>query len=212
MKKLILIGGGGHCKSCINAIELMDNVMIEGILDVPERVGETVLGYPIVGTDDEFAQWVETDHEFLITLGQIKSAARRVAIFDQIKIMGGQFATLISPYAVVSRHAQIGEGTIILNRAVVNAGAKIGENCIINTGAIVEHDTIVHSHTHLSTGAILNGEVEIGKECFIGSNCTVFHSISVTQRVILGAGSLVSHDIITPGTYIGQPAHRTQSL
>ena len=29
MKKLILIGGGGHCKSCINAIELMDNVMIE---------------------------------------------------------------------------------------------------------------------------------------------------------------------------------------
>lgn len=212
MKKLILIGGGGHCKSCINTIEKIEGVVIEGILDVPERIGDTVLGYPIVGTDDQFAEWVETEHEFLITIGQIKSAARRVAIFDQIKIMGGQFATLISPHAVVSRHAHIGEGTIVLGRAVINAGAKLGENCIVNTGAIVEHDTIVGSHTHLSTGAILNGEVQVGKECFIGSNSTVFHSISITQRVILGAGSLVCRDIITSGTYVGNPAHRIQSL
>ena len=35
---LILIGGGGHCKSCIDVIEQENKFNITGILDVKEKV------------------------------------------------------------------------------------------------------------------------------------------------------------------------------
>ena len=36
MQKLILLGGGGHCKSCIDVIEQESKYTIEGILDKKE--------------------------------------------------------------------------------------------------------------------------------------------------------------------------------
>ena len=53
MKKILLIGGGGHCKSCIDVIEQDGTYEIAGIIDVEEKVGENILGYPIIGTDND---------------------------------------------------------------------------------------------------------------------------------------------------------------
>ncbi len=36
--KIILIGGGGHCKSCIDVIEQEGRFQITGIVDVPEKM------------------------------------------------------------------------------------------------------------------------------------------------------------------------------
>ena len=47
-KPLILIGGGGHCKSVIEAAESA-GYSILGILDMPEDVGNEVLpGYMLI--------------------------------------------------------------------------------------------------------------------------------------------------------------------
>lgn len=48
MKPLILIGGGGHCKSVIEAAESA-GYSILGILDKPEEVGKSVLSTDIIG-------------------------------------------------------------------------------------------------------------------------------------------------------------------
>jgi FlaA1/EpsC-like NDP-sugar epimerase len=59
MKKLILIGGGGHCKSCIEVIESTGEFEIIGILDLPSKIGEKVLDYEIIGSDDDIAHYVQ---------------------------------------------------------------------------------------------------------------------------------------------------------
>ena len=51
-RPLILVGGGGHCKSVIEAAESA-GCFIKGILDIPSQVGEEVLGYTIIGTDND---------------------------------------------------------------------------------------------------------------------------------------------------------------
>lgn len=43
MKPLLLVGGGGHCKSVIDVAESA-GFTIKGILDIPENVGKDVLG------------------------------------------------------------------------------------------------------------------------------------------------------------------------
>ena len=187
-KKIILIGGGGHCKSCIDVIEQTKKYEIIGILD-PHKSG-LLLGYPIINQDDTYIEeLVKKDYYFFITIGQIKTAEKRVKIYKLLKDYGAKIATIISPLAYVSKHATIKEGTIIMHHAIVNADATVKENCIINSKALVEHDATVHKHTHISTGAIINGGVEVLKESFFGSGAVSKEYVKVDGFV--KAGSLV---------------------
>ncbi len=203
VRPLILIGGGGHCKSVIEAAE-SSGMIIRGILDRKEHVGEKVLGYEIIGTDDDILLFAN-DCDFIVTLGFIKNSAPRVRLHNLVENCGGRFATVIASTANVSRYAEIGDGTVVLHNAVVNAGAKIGRGCIINTLACVEHDVRVGDYCHLSTGSIVNGDCRIGSRSFIGSGTVVNNGISITDDVIVGSGSLVRKDLGKSGVYYGSP-------
>jgi len=193
MKKpsLILVGGGGHCKSCIDVIEALDSMKIKGILDLESKVGETLLDYPIIGTDELVPSLLKEHVLFLITAGDIGSPAKRIKLFNMIQIQGGIFATIISPTAYVSRHAKIGEGTIVMHHAMVNASSTIGRNCIINTKALIEHDAVVGEHCHISTGSIINGGTVIGPCSFFGSGAVSKQYITIPGNTFIKANSIV---------------------
>lgn len=204
-KKLILIGGGGHCKSVIDAIESCNDYLIEGILDLREQVGNEVLGYPVIGTDDDLEKLNIAGRHFLITIGQIRSAARRQQMYACLVDMNAEIATIVAATAQVSRHAILGAGTVVLHGATVNAGAVVGSNNIINTGSNVEHDVRTGDHCHISTHAVLNGSCNLGEAVFAGSNSVIAHGISIADRAIIGAGTVVHKNISEPGTYVGNP-------
>ncbi len=71
-QKIILIGGGGHCKSCIGVIEEEGKYEIAGIVDKPEKIGKKILGYKIIAEDNQISELVKKYNNFLITVGQIK--------------------------------------------------------------------------------------------------------------------------------------------
>jgi len=174
-KPLILVGGGGHCKSVMDAAESA-GWSIMGVLDMPELVGKEILGYKYIGTDDNIPDYVDKA-EFIITVGQIKSNTTRKKIAERIATAGGKLATIIANDAYVSKYAQIGEGTVVLHKAFVNAGAKIGKNCIINTMANIEHDVEIGDFCHISTGVMVNGGCQIGDDMFIGSQSVINQSV-----------------------------------
>ena len=188
---LILVGGGGHCRSCIDVIEQHGGFRILGILDLPKTVGTSVLGYPVIGDDDLIESLAAERHGFLVTLGQIKSPDKRIALYERIKRCGGILPSIVSPLAHLSRHAEIGEGTIVMHGALVNAGARVGRNCIINNKTLVEHDVLVGNHCHLSTACVVNGAVQIGEGTFVGSGAVTRENIEIGFGSIIGAGALV---------------------
>jgi sugar O-acyltransferase (sialic acid O-acetyltransferase NeuD family) len=189
-QSLVLIGGGGHCKACIDVIEATGEWDILGILDLPERAGDQVLGYPVVGTDEEVGHYVIEGARFLVCLGQIRTASPRRHAYERVKAAGGKLATIVSPLAYVSPSAVFGEGTIVMHRAVVNASASIGDNVIINTMALVEHDATVGSHCHVSTAAVLNGGASIGVGSFVGSNAVIVQGATVPEDSFVPAGAV----------------------
>lgn len=191
MKKLILIGGGGHCKSCIESIESIGVYHIEGILDVKDKIGQQILSYSIIGTDDDLEKYVGKDVEFLITIGQIKSNAVRIKIYNKLKSLNLKLATIIASTAYVSKRSQIGEGTIIMHQSMVNANVVIGENVIVNNKALLEHDVKIGNHCHISTGAILNGGVEVGDNVFVGSGAVTKEYIQIAEGSFIKANSIV---------------------
>lgn len=205
-KELILIGGGGHCKSCIDVIESEDLYSIKGIIDSSKHESVKILGYEIIGDDRKINELIEKGFYFLVTVGQIKTSQTRNSIFQKLVDGKAQIATIYSPSAQISRHSSVGEGTIVMHSVNINASAVIGKNSILNSGALIEHDVTVGSHVHVSTHAILNGNVIVGDGCFVGSNAVIGHGIKVVDNCIIGAGTVVVHDLEQPGVYVGNPA------
>ncbi len=203
-KYLILIGGGGHCKSVIEVAESAGYTIV-GILDRPEEVGKKVLAYEVIGVDDDITQYVDKA-EFVITVGFIKNPTLRIKLYNKVLQAGGKLATLIASTAHVSKYAVLGAGTVVMHQAFVNAGAVIGDNVIINTFANIEHDAHIGNQCHISTGAMVNGDCVVGENCFIGSQSVLANAISICPDVVIGAGSLVRKSIDKEGIYSGNPA------
>lgn len=192
---LILIGGGGHCRSCIDVIEMEGRFSIRGIVDEKEALDPTLTDYPLLGREEDLFDLAKSCRNFLITIGQIKSPEPRIRLFEYLKQLGMTLPIVVSPLAHVSRQASLGEGTIVMHHALVNAGAFVGHNCIINTKALIEHDVVIEDHCHISTAAVVNGGAKVQCCSFIGSNAIVREHIVVGEKSIVGAGVTVLHRV-----------------
>ena len=192
MKKILLIGGGGHCKSVIDVVEQEGQFEIIGIIDKAELFGTNVLGYPVIGNDLDLESLAKKHAYALITIGQIKSPNQRIKLFDLAKKAGFTIPSILSPRAYVSKHAIIGDGTVVMHDALINAKAIVGENCIINSKALIEHDSVILAHCHISTNATINGGVVVESGCFIGSGVITKESITIGKNSFIKAGSLVT--------------------
>ncbi|HMS85847.1 MAG TPA: NeuD/PglB/VioB family sugar acetyltransferase [Nitrospira sp.] len=194
-KDLILIGGGGHCRSCIDVIEMDGRFTIRGIVDERDSLDHALSMYPLLGREEDLVELAKSYKNFLITIGQIKTPEPRIRLFDHLKQLGMVLPIIVSPLAHVSRQAILAEGTIIMHDALVNAGASVGRNCIINTKALIEHDAVIEDHCHISTAAVVNGTAKIERSSFIGSNSVIRESVVVGESSIVGAGVAVLHHV-----------------
>lgn len=208
-KPLILIGGGGHCKSVIDVAESAGYTIL-GILDKPEEVGKKVLDYNVIGVDDDIPNYVDKA-EFIITVGFIKNPELRIKLYNKVLEAGGKLATLIASTAHVSKYARLGMGTVVMHQSVVNAGAVIGDNVIINTFANIEHDVIIGDQCHVSTGAIINGDAIVADSTFVGSQSVINQGVIFSGGVIASL-SVVNKNTTRRGIYAGCPAKFIRQL
>lgn len=192
---LILIGGGGHCRSCIDVIEMDGRFTIRGIVDEKDCLDHTLTTYPLLGREEDLFKLAKSCQNFLITIGQIKSPEPRIRLFEHLKQLGMTLPVVVSPLAHVSRQVELGEGTIIMHHALVNAGASVGRNCIINTKALIEHDAVIEDHCHISTAAVVNGAAKVQRYSFIGSNAVLREYVVVGEESIVGAGVTILHSV-----------------
>ena len=195
MDKILLIGAGGHACSCIDVLEEENQFKIAGLIEKGESISNESLGYPVIGTDDDLKVLRQQYKNALITVGQIKSPKIRIKLYQLLKELDFTLPVIVSSQAYVSKHAQIGEGSIIMHGVIVNANAKIGNNCIINNRALIEHDAVIGDHCHIATGAIINGEVSVENETFIGSGTVTKQAISIGKNCVIGNGVVLKNDI-----------------
>lgn len=208
MTDLIIIGGGGHTKSCIDVIELEGKYTIIGILDHISRLGQTVLGYPIVGSDEDIDMFLPKCNHYLIGVGQVLSSEIRRKIVQKFDEYNIEFPTIISPLAYVSKHSNLGKGNIIMHNAVINSASDIGNFNIINSNSVIEHDCLVGNFNHISVSSTVCGTVKIGNDCFIGAGATVNNNINIGESIFVGSNSLVNKTLLEKGMYSGNPVRR----
>ena len=109
MDEIILIGGGGHCKSVIDVIEQEGRYKIAGIIDKPELLGSNLLGYSIFGNDSDLPRLKNKYKYAMVTIGQIKFSSLRKKLFILAINSGYKLPSIVSPSSYVSKHATLGE-------------------------------------------------------------------------------------------------------
>jgi sugar O-acyltransferase (sialic acid O-acetyltransferase NeuD family) len=190
---LVLVGGGGHCRSVIDVIESQHEFSIHGIVD--DRLSGDVLGYPILGRDAILPEIFSKTSYALVTVGQIRSSTIRAKLYEHLLRLGYELPAISSKTAKLSKHAMVGSGSIVMHGAIITAGSKIGPNVIINNKVLIDHDCVIGSHCHISTGVILNGGVEVGENCFIGSGSVVREGVQIGAGSFVAMGSVITKDI-----------------
>lgn len=206
MKDIILIGGGGHCKSVIDTIRELHEYNMAGILDLKEKLGTSIDGVEIIGVDAELEYYNKQGIEYaFITLGSIGDTKLRYSIYQKALALGYKFPIIIDNTAIVSKNTRIGQGTFIGKGAIINTGTSIGMNCIINSGVIIDHDCNIGDFCHIAPGSTLSGGIIIGDSTHIGTNSTVIQNIRVGNNSIIGAGSVVVKDIGSCTKAYGNP-------
>lgn len=204
---IILIGGGDHCGNCIDTIEQENKFKIAGIVDIPEKLHQKVLGYEIFATDNDIPQLVKDYKYFLISIGHILTAGPRIKMYNTLKSYGVQLPVVVSPLAYVSPHASIGEGTIIMPFAVIDTLVNVGNNCIIQYHSMLAHGAILEDHCHVSVNSVL-GKCRLESGTFVGVNCWINNGVRVAPRTVIGSASNVIKSINETGVYAGNPAKR----
>ena len=190
MKKIILIGAGGHSTSCVDVIESTKKFRILGFISDSHKKNQKFLGYKILGNLKDLSKIKFQTKNLHIGFGSIYNQKKRYQIFVKLKKLGYSFPKIISPIAYVSKNSMVGEGTIILHDVTINSKVSIGQNCIINTKANIEHDCIIRDNCHISTGAILNGNVYVDTNSFVGSGSVVKEGKKIKKNSFIKMGHI----------------------
>jgi sugar O-acyltransferase (sialic acid O-acetyltransferase NeuD family) len=205
-KKLLLIGGGGHCKSVIDSLIPLNRYAEIGIIDKKEAIGEEILEVPVIGSDDDLSMFYEqNDYDAFVSVGSVGDPRVRVRLFALVERIGFNIPNIIDASAIVSEHVRMEKGIYIGKHAVVNAGVSIGRGTIVNTASVIEHECKIGQFVHLATGAVLCGGVCIGEQTHIGANSTVKQQIEIGANTIIGMGSVVLSDFADSIIAYGNP-------
>ena len=203
-KKIVLIGGGGHCRSVLDTMIRTGQYPDIVITDQKTEAGMDIYGYPVAGGDELLPDLFRKGFTLAcITTGSVKSTAKRRELFQKAKQYGFEFPAVADPSAIVASSAHIGQGVFIGKRAVVNAGARLSDFAIINSGAVVEHGSHIGAFSHVSVCSVVCGGADIKEDVFLGAGSTVIHNITVGRNSLAGAGSTILADVPEYGRVMG---------
>ena len=201
MKKLVIIGAGGHGKVVADCAKCMGYTDIEFLDD--NRLVDRVLGFPVVGSVSQVEMYDKTLTDFFVAIGNNRV---RIDLLKRLVRLGCNVVTLIHPKTVISGFAEVGEGTLVMPGAVINAGAKIGFGVIVNTGVCIDHDCKIADGVHISPGAVLSGTVSVGEGAWICSGAVVSNNISIGTGSRIAAGAAVIRNVDDFVLVAGVPA------
>ena len=201
-REIVMIGAGGHAKVCIELLQAMGESIAFCIADA--NAPSHCLGVPVLSGDEQLARLrAEGYARVFVAIGANRVRVRLAAAATEL---GYELANAISPRAVVSPSARLGQGIAIMAGAVVNADTEIGDLAIVNTGATVDHDCVVGAAAHIAPQCALAGTVSVGAAAFLGVGSKVIPGISIGAGATLGAGSVVIRNIADGTTAVGIPA------
>jgi len=204
MKKLVVIGAGGHSRAVISTAIEQQEWDIQGVVDISyHQQEEDILGVPVVGGVDLLSLYNCKEIFLAVAIGDND---QRKSLIEEIVQRGFDIPNIVHPSAHVSRSVTIGTGNYIGPMAHLGPCVTIGNGNIINTHANIEHETVIGSYNHIAPSSVLCGRVCVEEQVLVGANATVLDGRCIVEKATIGAGSVITKNIVEQGlTVVGVP-------
>ena len=205
-KQILLIGGGGHCKSVIDTLVKNNEYQKIGIVDEPRLVGEKVLGIDVIGSDTDLAQLKLKGFDYaFVTIASQSLLKKRIKLFNELEKLGFIIPNIIDQTAILASKVGLQHGIYVGKSVIINSSAVIKKGTILNTASLIEHDSIIDDFCHIAPRACIAGNCKIGKNTFVGMNASIKQNTSVGNNVVIGMGAVVLNNVEDNLTVIGNP-------
>lgn len=192
--KVTLYGASGHGKVIIDILE-SQGITIASILDDNPDITD-LLHYPIK------RPVISVDNAYTNLIFSIGNNKIRKVLAAKINCV---FAKAIHPSAIISSHAQVNDGTVVMAGVLINPDTIVGKHCIINTGAVIEHDCTIDDFVHISPNASLAGNVHVKEGAHVGIGASIIQGVKIGKWATIGAGSVIVKDVPDYAVVVGNP-------
>lgn len=192
MKRLLIVGAGGHGRSVAEAALASGDFDTLGFADDAADNVPQVWGYPVWGTTTDLARYRANADVAIVAMG---NNALREKLCEQLLAAEFELATIIHPRAIVSPRAKIGPGTAIMAGAIIGTEAQLGTGVIVNSGAIVDHHAQVHDYGHLGVNACMAGGAILGKGAWIQAGSALGYGVQIAENIVLTPGTALPKSI-----------------
>ncbi len=182
MKKIAIIGSGGHASSLIDLIMSTNKFKIYGYFD---KTKNTKINLEYLGNDSEIS-----NHKIkyaAMGIGLALPSKKKMQIIKKYLSLGINFPSLIHKSSYVAKTSEIHEGVQIFAGTVINTNTIIKSHSIINTGSIIEHDSLIGENSFICPGSILLGSCRIGKNTIIGTKNVILPNTKVLDNSFIKA-------------------------
>jgi sugar O-acyltransferase (sialic acid O-acetyltransferase NeuD family) len=216
MKKIIIIGSGGHAKIIYQEIHKLNKLKFIGFIDEIKKKKTLIKKIKskkltVLGNINYLKKIYDNKTYLIIGIGNNFIREHVVRQIEK-KIKFVKWATVISKDSIISKDVTIGIGSIVVSGSVINTETKIGKHCIINTKSLIEHNNLIENYASCGPSTVTGGNVTIKKNAFIGIRSTIKNNITIGKNVIIGANSLVLKNCIQNYIYYGRPAKKIKKI
>ena len=213
-KRIIIYGAGGHAKTVISLLRLLD-WEISGIIDDGVPAGTLISGTEVLGGAEKLNEIRSSGIENAVNaVGGIGNYTIRWNIFRRLQELEFQFPNLIHPAAFVEDTVSLSGGIQVLAQSYISSESSIGFGTLINAGVIISHDGKIGQCVNLSPGAMLAGAVTVQDFAQIGMGATINLGVTVGTRARVGNSAVVKDNVPADGrVYAGciWPPHSGKS-
>lgn len=210
LKKLLIIGSGGHFKVAINEILKQKKYKIQEIIDIKNFGKKLNINNKLkkIINYKKF-NWSKVNQNTFLFIAIGDNYLRKKIVSEikkkNIKVKWG---TVISRDAIIGKNVKIKPGSLVVSGSIINPGTIIGSHCVINTRSSIDHDNIFGDFSSSAPSVVTGGNVTVGELSFLGIRSTIINNIKIGSKTIIGANSLVNKNCLSNYTYYGSPAKK----
>ena len=206
-KQLVIVGNGQMAELFLSHFSNTTDYRVAGFAVDRDLIKQNRLhDLPVVAFEEIESHYPPDSFEAFVAIGPVRNNTVRAARFGELRQKRYRFANYISPHAVISADARLGENVSVGHLAIVSPWVTVGDDVLIGAACNIGHHCQVHSHAFLPLQVVMAGSVVIGERAFIGTGAVIRDNVSIGEGSVIGAGSVVLGDVEPGAVYVSPGA------